>query len=256
MKTGLRSVLMLEVRILGHMPKILGKSFWRMPLDSRKEMMEWMDSRVAACREGFWDLSKEENKNRGTTNNYTVGVLKSENKTQTHSHLGVLHPIYFPLLEALSQLQNSSSLPALSLCLWLQAPLGRIPLINPPDPNPHIDQLKPPISKPGSGFTVRVTTSPSTESPPQTKPNSPQNSFPPKYCSAGSCCHFMRVICLSNTGMSVPFPARLDSATFPITPCSSPPLHQNRTTLLRNKEREAKKIKKGTGFCYGRAHCA
>lgn len=46
---------MLEVRTLGHMPKILGKSVWRMPFDWRKEMMEWMDSRVAPCREGFWE---------------------------------------------------------------------------------------------------------------------------------------------------------------------------------------------------------
>lgn len=35
LKTGLRSVLRLEVRILGHIPKILGRSFWWMPLDSR-----------------------------------------------------------------------------------------------------------------------------------------------------------------------------------------------------------------------------
>lgn len=43
MKTGLRSLLMLEVRMLGHMPKILGRSFWWMPLDWRKEIMEWME---------------------------------------------------------------------------------------------------------------------------------------------------------------------------------------------------------------------
>ena len=60
MKTGIRSVLRLEVRILGHMPKILGKSVCWMPLDWRKEMIEWMDSRVAECRVGFWDRALPE----------------------------------------------------------------------------------------------------------------------------------------------------------------------------------------------------
>ena len=31
-----------KVRILGHMLKILGMSFWRMPLDLSKEIMVWM----------------------------------------------------------------------------------------------------------------------------------------------------------------------------------------------------------------------
>ena len=53
LKTGIRSALMLEVRSFGHMPKILPKSFWWMPLDWRKEMMEWMESRVAVWRDGF-----------------------------------------------------------------------------------------------------------------------------------------------------------------------------------------------------------
>jgi len=54
-KTGVRSVLMSEVRILGHMPKILGRSFSRMPLEKRKVMMDCMDSMVAVRRSGFWE---------------------------------------------------------------------------------------------------------------------------------------------------------------------------------------------------------
>lgn len=45
---------------MGHMPKILRKSFWWMPLDWRKEIMEWMDWRVAVWREGFWDKALPE----------------------------------------------------------------------------------------------------------------------------------------------------------------------------------------------------
>lgn len=44
---------MSEVRILGHMPRILAKSFWWMPFDWRKEMMEWMEWREAVWRDGF-----------------------------------------------------------------------------------------------------------------------------------------------------------------------------------------------------------
>lgn len=54
-KTGVRSVLMSAVRILGHMPKILGRSFSRMPLEKRKVMMDCMDSMVAVRRSGFWE---------------------------------------------------------------------------------------------------------------------------------------------------------------------------------------------------------
>lgn len=44
---------MSEVRILGHIPKILAKSFWWMPLDWRKVMIEWMECKEALWREGF-----------------------------------------------------------------------------------------------------------------------------------------------------------------------------------------------------------
>ena len=53
LKTGIRSVLMLEVRIWGHMPRILGMSFWWMPLDWRKEIMEWREWREAVWSEGL-----------------------------------------------------------------------------------------------------------------------------------------------------------------------------------------------------------
>lgn len=60
-KTGLSSDLMSEVRILGHMPMSLGRSFWWMPpFDWRKEMMEWMEGRVAEWRDGFWERALPE----------------------------------------------------------------------------------------------------------------------------------------------------------------------------------------------------
>lgn len=60
MKTGMRSDLMSEVRILGHIPMILPKSFWWMPLDCKKVMMEWMECRGAVWREGFWERALPE----------------------------------------------------------------------------------------------------------------------------------------------------------------------------------------------------
>ena len=59
-KTGMRSVVRSEERILGHMPKILGMSFWRMPLVLRKEIMVWMEWRVVERRLGFWESALPE----------------------------------------------------------------------------------------------------------------------------------------------------------------------------------------------------
>lgn len=52
-KTGIRSDLMSEVRMLGHIPMILPRSFWWIPLDCKKRMMEWMEFRGAEWRLGF-----------------------------------------------------------------------------------------------------------------------------------------------------------------------------------------------------------
>ncbi|PON72703.1 hypothetical protein PanWU01x14_064690 [Parasponia andersonii] len=52
-KTGARSAETSAVRTLGHMPKILGRSGWRRPLERRKETTEWMEARVAEWRSGL-----------------------------------------------------------------------------------------------------------------------------------------------------------------------------------------------------------
>lgn len=46
---------MSEVRTEGHMPNILAKSLWWIPLDWRKETTEWIEFRDAEWREGFCD---------------------------------------------------------------------------------------------------------------------------------------------------------------------------------------------------------
>lgn len=53
----MRSDLISEVRICGHMPKILPMSFWWMPLDWRKEIIYSMDCKEAEWRDGLRDIA-------------------------------------------------------------------------------------------------------------------------------------------------------------------------------------------------------
>lgn len=59
-KTGIRSAATSEVSMVGHMPKILGRSEWWMPLERRKEMTELREWRGVEWREGFWERALPE----------------------------------------------------------------------------------------------------------------------------------------------------------------------------------------------------